>query len=188
MGRVWQWFLEHPPNGWVVFLEGVVRVLNGLLLLLGLAVLAWSTFTVVQIQYEPNSPQPPPAPSPAPTPSPAHAAVQRVAISEQAAAAAQTPAINHLNILNVPWFIYIFGLLGATTAFCAAVALVGVRLRNLGCVNSHIFFMCLLLTGQACAAVAFFVDKGWEHRLPDIDEKLKAFLMARLEVGRCIQG
>jgi hypothetical protein len=48
--------------------------------------------------------------------------------------------------------------------------------------SSHIFFMCLLLTGQACAAVAFFMDRAWQQRLPDIDEKLKEFLAARLQV------
>ncbi|WIA12297.1 hypothetical protein OEZ85_012353 [Tetradesmus obliquus] len=84
--------------------------------------------------------------------------------------------------MNVPWFIFVFGALGAATAFCATMALLGVRMRSLGCMNGHIFCMCLLLTGQACAAVAFFVDAGWEQRLPDIDEKLKTFLAERLQV------
>jgi hypothetical protein len=86
------------------------------------------------------------------------------------------------SLKNVPWFIYAFGALGAATTLTSATALLGIRLRSPGCMSSHIFFMCLLLTGQACAAVAFFMDKGWQKRLPEIDEKLKEFLAARLQV------
>jgi hypothetical protein len=84
---------------------------------------------------------------------------------------------------DVPWFIFVFGALGMATALTAAMAIIGTKLRSAGCLSSHIFFMCLLLTGQACAAVAFFVDAGWEQRLPDIDEQLKQFLLNRLQVS-----
>jgi hypothetical protein len=178
-----------------------VKVLNGLLLLLGLAVFAWSIATVVQIQNEPEDPQPVPAPGPVPglkpipvlvplqllaQPSNALAAAAAAAGSQAAVPPHPVTAISHATLLNVPWFIFVFGALGAATAFCASMALFGVRLRSLGCMNGHIFCMCLLLTGQACAAVAFFVDAGWEQRLPDIDEKLKQFLVERLQVRRCM--
>jgi hypothetical protein len=174
-------------------LETTVKVLNGLLLLLGLAVFAWSIATVVQIQNDPESPHPRPAPSPvvglAVLPlqqlSSPNSAVAAAAAATASKAAALPPlaAISHATLMNVPWFIFVFGALGAATAFCASLALLGVRMRSLGCMNGHIFCMCLLLTGQACAAVAFFVDAGWEQRLPDIDEKLKQFLGERLEVS-----
>jgi hypothetical protein len=85
---------------------------------------------------------------------------------------------------DVPWFIWAFGALGAATGLAAGTALLGIRLRSPGCLSSHIFLMCLLLTGQACAAVAFFMDKGWQQRLPEIDEQLKRLLAQRLQV-RC---
>jgi hypothetical protein len=199
MSRVREWFSEHPPSAWVVCLETTVKVLNGLLLLLGLAVFAWSIATVVQIQNEPDSPQPGPELSPVPGlavlplqhPSSPNSAVvtaaAAAATASKAAALQPVAAISHATLMNVPWFIFVFGALGAATALCASLALLGVRIRSLGCMNGHIFCMCLLLTGQACAAVAFFVDAGWEQRLPDIDEKLKEFLAERLEVSSAAQ-
>eukprot|EP00882_Tetradesmus_deserticola_P025297 GHRQ01027773.1.p2 GENE.GHRQ01027773.1~~GHRQ01027773.1.p2 ORF type:complete len:202 (+),score=69.04 GHRQ01027773.1:447-1052(+) len=191
MARVAVWFSEHPPSSWVVCLERTVKALNALLLLLGAAVFAWSIATVVQIQNEPDEPQPAPSPSLAPSlvllpmqqllSQPSN--VVAAATGSSTAAATPLAAISHATLLNVPWFIFVFGALGAAAAFCAALALLGIQMRSLGCMNGHIFCMCLLLTGQACAAVAFFVDAGWEQRLPDIDEKLKEFLAERLQVG-----
>eukprot|EP00775_Hariotina_reticulata_P006520 gene6520-6748_t len=105
--------------------------------------------------------------------------------SNRASTAWQFDALNlHVSssFKDVPWFIFVFGALGIATTLTAAMAIIGTRLRSAGCLSSHIFFMCLLLTGQACAAVAFFVDAGWEKRLPDIDEQLKQFLLKRLQV------
>jgi hypothetical protein len=141
-----------------------VKVLNWVLLLLGLAVAAWATATVVQIQNEPVSPPQPPSPPP-----PAQTVQQTAQLAG--------------SLSNVPWFIYTFGALGLATTLTSGTALLGIRLRSPGCMSSHIFFMCLLLTGQTCAAVAFFMDRAWQKRLPDIDEKLKEFLVARLQVG-----
>lgn len=164
MALVRTWFAEHPPSAWIRFLEVSVRVLNWILLALGLAVAAWSVVTVVQINNEPHSPPSPPPPGPPP--------------------ALDTLLRTKNNLSSVPWFIFAFGALGLATALTASTALLGIRLRSPGCMSSHIFFMCLLLTGQACAAVAFFMDAGWQKRLPDIDEKLKEFLAARLQVMR----
>jgi hypothetical protein len=150
------------------------------LLLLGLAVTAWSVVTVVQIKHEPISPPSPPSP-PVPPYLPALSVVDpAAALLGLSAALAQQQLAGSLS--NVPWFIYAFGALGLATTVTAGTALLGIRLRSPGCMSGHVFFMCLLLTGQACAAVAFFMDHGWEKRLPDIDEKLKEFLTARLQV------
>lgn len=173
MALVRTWFAEHPPSAWIWFLEVSLRALNWVLFMLGLAVAAWSVVTVVQIQQEPSSG--PPAPSPPLPPSP-----PPLSFHASAAAAAGAPWGGSLS--NVPWFIYVFGALGLATTFTASTALLGIRLRSPGCMSSHVFFMCLLLTGQACAAVAFFMDRAWQKRLPDIDEKLKEFLAARLQV------
>lgn len=159
MALVRTWFAEHPPSLYIRCLEVSVKVLNWVLLLLGLAVAAWATATVVQIQNEPVSPPQPPD--------------QAVQQTVQLAG----------SLSNVPWFIYTFGALGLATTLTSGTALLGIRLRSPGCMSSHIFFMCLLLTGQTCAAVAFFMDHAWQKRLPDIDEKLKEFLVARLQVG-----
>lgn len=164
MALVRTWLAEHPPSAWIWFLEVSLRALNWVLFVLGLAVAVWSVVTVVQIQQEPSS-VPPPPPSPPLPPSP-------------------SPLSLHGSLSNVPWFLYAFGALGLATTFTASTALLGIRLRSPGCMSSHVFFMCLLLTGQACAAVAFFMDRGWQKRLPDIDEKLKEFLAARLQVIR----
>lgn len=186
MGRVQDWFLEHPPSAWVAFLEGAVKILNTLLLILGIAVLTLSIVTVVQIQNESGSSAPDPAVVPvaltaasAPTALP----VMVLPHIRQATGGALHSIYSSFKILNVPWFIYVFGALGAWTALTAAIALLGTRLRSTGCLSSHIFFMCVLLTGQACAAVAFFVDAGWEQRLPAMDEKLKQFLIERYQVS-----
>lgn len=97
------------------------------------------------------APPPPPQPAPAPLP------------------------------LHVPWFIWTFGALGVASAAAGGLALLGVRLRSPGCVGGHVAAMCVLLTAQACAALAFFLDAGWETRLPDVDESIKALLAARLQ-------
>jgi len=175
MALVRTWFAEHPPSAWIRFLEVAVKVLNVVLLVLGTVVAAWSVVTVVQINNEPvrpPSPPTPPSPPPLPPPGPPPAQYQGVSAAAQLAG----------SLSNVPWFIYAFGALGLATAFTASTALLGIRLRSPGCMSSHIFCMCLLLTGQACAAVAFFMDAAWEKRLPDIDEQLKRFLAQRLQV------
>eukprot|EP00879_Flechtneria_rotunda_P007525 GHRR01007894.1.p1 GENE.GHRR01007894.1~~GHRR01007894.1.p1 ORF type:complete len:342 (+),score=98.59 GHRR01007894.1:229-1254(+) len=195
MARVRDWYLEHPPSAWVRFLEVAVRLLNILLLLTGLAVFAWSIVTIIQIQTEPpNTPGPPLPPSPSSGPPgtsvlqtsddvlQGHLVLQRPIGVVVAPAVTSPPFIPN----NVPWFIYVFGALGAVTAFTAGLALLATRLRSPGCMSSHVFFMCLLLTGQACAAVAFFIDAGWERRLPYIDEKLKQFLFRRLQVCKWV--
>jgi hypothetical protein len=49
-----------------------------------------------------------------------------------------------------------------------------------------VFLMCLLLTAQACLAVAFFVDTSWQRLLPPETsgdyEVVKAFILSRLAV------
>lgn len=184
MALVRTWFADHPPSAWIRFLELSLRALNWVLLMLGLAVAVWSVVTVVQIQHEPSSgPSPPPSPPLPPSPPPPSLLHDPAAAGARwggSAAAGKTQWEGSLK--NVPWFIYAFGALGLATAFTASTALLGIRLRSPGCMSSHIFFMCLLLTGQACAAVAFFIDRAWQQRLPDIDEKLKEFLAARLQV------
>jgi hypothetical protein len=189
MGRVRDWFVEHPPSAWVTFLEGAVKILNTLLLILGLAVLTLSIITVIQIQKE--SSNNPSSPSPAFVPITAVATPTALPVIvlphiRQATGESLHSLYSSFKILNAPWFIYVFGTLGAWTALTAAVALLGTRLRSTGCLSSHIFFMCVLLTGQACAAVAFFVDAGWEQRLPAMDEKLKQFLIERYQVCRWV--
>lgn len=184
MASVRTWFAEHPPSAWTQCLELAVRALNWVLLLLGLAVTAWSVVTVVQIKHEPISPPSPPAPPLPPSPPLLSTANSAAALGLSAAPAQQQLAGS---LSNVPWFIYAFGALGLATTVTAGTALLGIRLRSPGCLSGHVFFMCLLLTGQACAAVAFFMDHAWEKRLPDIDEKLKEFLTARLQVRHLLQ-
>lgn len=180
MASVRTWFAEHPPTLYVRCLEVSVKLLNWVLLVLGLVISAWAITTVVQIQNE-QPVGPPPSP---PGPPPLLPAGLQPPAASAASAAAQHRLTGGLH--NVPWFIYVFGALGLATTLTAGTALLGIRLRSPGCMSGHVFFMCLLLTGQACAAVAFFMDHAWQKRLPDIDEKLKEFLAARLQVGgRC---
>jgi hypothetical protein len=180
MALVRIWFAEHPPSFWIRFLETSVKALNWVLLLLGMAVAAWSVATVVQIRNEAVTP---PGVTDPHSQLLFHSTAQESAaqLHHWQAAGAQLQLRGSLH--NVPWFIYAFGALGAATALTAATALLGIRLRSPSCMSSHVFFMCLLLTGQACAAVAFFMDHAWQKRLPDIDEKLKEFLAARLQVS-----
>eukprot|EP00878_Enallax_costatus_P018155 GHUV01019103.1.p1 GENE.GHUV01019103.1~~GHUV01019103.1.p1 ORF type:complete len:251 (+),score=59.53 GHUV01019103.1:394-1146(+) len=189
MGRVRDWFLEHPPSAWVTVLEGAVKLLNTLLLVLGVTVLTLSIITVVQIQNESGSGPPDTNSAYTPLTAASHPTTLPAIVLphiRQADAATLRMAYRGVKILNVPWFIYAFGALGAWTALTAAIALLGTRLRSTGCLSSHIFFMCVLLTGQACAAVAFFVDAGWQQRLPALDEKLKKFLIERYEVCKWV--
>lgn len=185
MGRVQDWLSEHPPSALVTILEGAVKILNTLLLVLGVVVLTLSIITVVQIQQESGKGPPDTNSHYTHLTAASHPVTMPVIVLphiRQADAATLQMAYQGIKILNVPWFIYAFGALGAWTALTAATALLGTRLRSTGCLSSHIFFMCVLLTGQACAAVAFFVDAGWQQRLPAMDEKLKQFLIARYEV------
>jgi hypothetical protein len=179
MALVRIWFAEHPPSAWIRFLEVSLKALNWVLLLLGVAVAAWSVVTVVQISHEAVTP---PVGSDTLLQLPLLRTAQDPAAQQHLQAAATQLQLRG-SLHNVPWFIYAFGALGAATALTAATALLGIRLRSPGCMSSHVFFMCLLLTGQACAAVAFFMDHAWQKRLPDIDEKLKEFLAERLQVS-----
>lgn len=89
-----------------------------------------------------------------------------------------------------PWFLYAFGAAGTGTTVTGATALVGTALRSPGCLGVNVFLMCLLLTGQACLAVAFFVDTSWTQLLPPESsgdyEAVKAFITSRLAVCKWV--
>lgn len=109
--------------------------------------------------------------------------------------ASGSPSLSNLSTplteqVGCPWFIYAFGAAGAATFITASTALLGTALRSVYCVNLNVFLMCLVLTAQACLAVAFFVDHSWEHHLPPETsgefEKVKKFIMERLEVCKWV--
>ena len=87
--------------------------------------------------------------------------------------------------LRCPWFVIAVGAVGAATSATAMLAVIGTYIHSLACMGSNVFLMCVVLTAQACLAVACFMDKAWEQRLPDIDEKVKAYLAERMEVSPC---
>jgi hypothetical protein len=85
--------------------------------------------------------------------------------------------------LRCPWFVIAVGAVGAGTSATAMLAVIGTYIHSLACMGSNVFLMCMVLTAQACVAVACFMDKAWEQRLPDIDENVKEFLAERMEVN-----
>lgn len=209
--RVGRWYASHHVPWCTRALETTVRLLNILLVVVGTAMLAWSVYSLTHLPPgmrpggggdDPSpAPAPPPAPlppspEPASQPSPAPEPPQPDPWAPPAGVAAAAAPLLLLGSSSgaapsgSPWFLYAFGAAGAATLVTGGTALVGTALRSPGCLGANVFFMCLLLTGQACLAVAFFVDGSWERLLPPETsgdyEAVKEFILGRLAVCKWV--
>jgi len=137
-----------------------VRALNALLVLAGLAVLAWAIATYVQVaQAQPHGPPaPPPLPAPSPQPAPPqpepspHPFMPLQQHPQQHDGLLLTTSRHYstsdLSGVKCPWFVFAFGAVGVATAIAGGTALAGTALRSVVCVNLNVLLMCLVLTAQ----------------------------------------
>ncbi|KAK9863553.1 hypothetical protein WJX84_003256 [Apatococcus fuscideae] len=127
------------PGAAATALRFLLRLINILLALLGLAMLGYAVFMYLRFKgYHIES----------------HADASRHLLKSD---------------IGFPWFIYAFGGAGLFTFLTASAGLAGVAYNSRFLLWVYSTFMVILLLAQAVLAVAYFADSSWKKRLPEDD-------------------
>ncbi|KAK9785600.1 hypothetical protein WJX73_008891 [Symbiochloris irregularis] len=158
---------ERGRGYWVRLLRLLLRLINTLLALVGLAMIGYSVYMFIKFKHTEFHPS-----------------------NEQLMAAPPPPPGPHSRKAGFPWFIVGFGGMGALTFLTAWCGLLGVSYNNRSCLSIYSCLLGLLLLVQVTLAVAFFADDSWKKKLPHDDTgqaaAMEKFIRRKLAVCKWV--
>lgn len=156
--------VRRSPGLWVSTLRFLLRLINLLLALVGLAMVAYTGYMFDKFKHTEFPPS-----------------------TEYLAVAAPSAQPRKAGF---PWFIAAFGAAGLLTFITATCGLFGVSWNSRPCLGIYSLLLGVMLIMQAVLAVAFFADESWKKRLPHDDtgqaEAMEKFIRHRLVVCKWV--
>lgn len=188
MSKVREYFRLHRPSWYVRLCEGLVKLLTGLLISAGFAIIAYSVFVLVAWSIiKPSGEKSNELKS-----STLPAQSEHVSVADEVLPTNQQLPPQSLRLLQQdapaqhtqPYLIYAFLGSGGGTVLASLAGFLGASLRSLGALNTFIFLQCLLLTYQTCLSILSFEKSDWWGMLPPEDgsPQIEAFIEARVLV------
>ncbi|KAJ7534776.1 hypothetical protein O6H91_12G003400 [Diphasiastrum complanatum] len=166
------------------FLQCLLKLLNFLLILIGVAISLYALWMLNQWNNHHNQPVDPPAPAPAPVSQPLNLNPQQQVLEFHLESTSLKlhqsgrPLFLQLSIphlqwspfpkhLPAPWFIYsLFGF-GVIVLLITCTGHIAAETSSGCCLSCYSVFLSLLILAQAAFAATIFFDHQWEEAIPD---------------------
>ncbi|KAJ7527808.1 hypothetical protein O6H91_16G072000 [Diphasiastrum complanatum] len=189
------------------FLQCLLKFLNFLLILIGLAITLYSLWMLHQWSIQPHQPVEPPSPGSQPDHLPymtsgghqdlqSHEEKTGFNFYQLGRPFSENKLEPHIQWhllpkgLPAPWFIYAFFGFGVIVLLITCTGHIAAEISSGCCLSCYSFFLILLILVQAALATAIFFDHQWEEDIPDDPtgefSKMKNFIEKNVDICKWV--